>query len=917
MSIYQLSKEEIIKRFSLNTNTGLTDEQVLINREIYGENKLPEKKEASYLQVLLKNFKEPIVIVLLGAVLLSFFSSSYSFFVQHNLKHGKEALYEAIAILILIIINAILGFWQEISARNSLQALKEMNNRQATVLRKGAWLKIPVNELVVGDLIKVVVGDFVEADVRWIETNELQLIESHLTGEADAISKDTNILEGYVELGDRANMGFSGSTVSNGQGTGVVIATGKDTELGKIAELIQSVEAKTSPLQITINRLTKTLMKISAGVVVCTFIVGIIRSGELSIESLTTVLSTSIALAVASIPDALPAVLSIVLTIGATKMAKNKGLIKSLTSVETLGSTSYICSDKTGTLTKNEMTVVAYYDNGQEYTVSGLGYDPQGQISQNNQPVHIAYSEFLIGAVLCNESVVKEINGKYQPFGNPTEVALTVLGKKMGIIRENLLESTEIIRMLPFTSSRKMMSIIVKREGKYFIYTKGAPDVLLNLNQGILIDNQLDISQDASQNFNAIVESYADRALRTLAVGYRELTLEEAHKGMMENLETKLILTGVVGIIDPAREEVKQSIKVLHDAKIEVVMITGDHEKTAQAIAYELGITTTKTGKVIKGIEIEAMSDEQLFEQVKQTNIYARVSPEHKQRIVKQLQKHGEIVAMTGDGVNDAPALRAADIGIAMGINGTEVTKDSADLILLDDKFTTIEKSVQSGRTIYANIKNFMRHELTTNVAEVLSLFFGLLFFTKTIGNVSATTPTLTALMVLWVNMVSDAVPSFSLGYDLAEDDIMKEKPRNPQESILANYTWSRVLIRGIIMGLAVYLGFVLAAYHGMSSNEAQTVAFLTLVYGQLWHVFDARSTSTLYRRNPFSNPHLLVAVGFAAITSFLVTVIPFFNTVMGTAPLNFTVYLMVMFLPALPTFILSALKELMSIKIW
>lgn len=915
--MYQLSKEEIIQRFSLDVTTGLTDEQVLNHRDKYGENKLPEKKEASYLQVFLKNFKEPIVIVLLGAVLLSFLSAAYSFFVQHNTKHGKEALYEAIAILILIIINAILGFWQEISARKSLQALKEMNDRQAIILRKGSWMKLPVNELVVGDLMKVGVGDFVEADVRWIETDELQLTESHLTGEVDAILKDTNTLEGYMELGDRANMGFSGSTVSNGQGLGVVIATGKETELGKIAELIQSVETKTSPLQTTINTLTKTLMKISAGVVICTFIVGIIRSGELSIESLTSVLSTSIALAVASIPDALPAVLSIVLTIGATKMAKNKGLIKSLTSVETLGSTSYICSDKTGTLTKNEMTVVTYYDNGQEYTVAGLGYAPRGEILKNNQPVHITHSEFLIGAVLCNDATVKEVDGKYQPFGNPTEVALTVLGKKIGIIRENLLESTEIIRTLPFTSSRKMMSIIVKREGKYFIYTKGAPDVLINLSQGILINHQLDSSKTAKQQFNTIVEGYADSALRTLAVGYRELTPDEARTGVLEDLETELILTGIAGIIDPAREEVKQSIRVLHDAKIEVVMITGDHEKTAQAIAYELGITTTKLGKVIKGIEIESMSDEQLFEQVKQTNIYARVSPEHKQRIVKQLQKHGQIVAMTGDGVNDAPALRAADIGIAMGIAGTEVTKDSADLILLDDKFTTIEKSVQSGRTIYANIKNFMRHELTTNVAEVLSLFFGLLFFTKTIGNVPATTPTLTALMVLWVNMVSDAVPSFSLGYDLAEADIMKEAPRDPKESILANYTWSRVLIRGVIMGLAVYLGFILAAYHGMSSNEAQTVAFLTLVYGQLWHVFDARSTSTLFRRNPFSNRHLLAAVGFAAITSFLVTILPFFNTVMGTAPLNFTVYLMVIFLPALPTFVLSAIKEIMQIKIW
>lgn len=918
MKFYQETTDVISKKFSLNLETGLTKEQVLQNRSLYGENRLPEEKEDPYWKVFLKNFKEPIVIVLLGAVLLSFISAFYSFQFQEDSTHGKEALYEAIAILILIIINAFLGFWQEISARKSLNALKEMNNRSTSVLREGHWENIPVNELVVGDIVKSAIGDFVEADVRWIEVNELQIVESHLTGEADAILKTIEPINETVEVGDRVNMGFSGSTVSNGQGIGIVVATGKDTELGNIAQLIQAVGTKKSPLQYTVNKLTKTLMKISGGIVVLTFLIGIIRAGEVSMDSITSVLSTSIALAVASIPDALPAVLSIVLTIGAAKMARNKGLVKSLTSVETLGGTSYICSDKTGTLTKNEMTVVKYHDNGQEYEVSGLGYSPEGSITNKKMQENFKKSsEFLLGSVLCNEAMVKEVDGKFKPFGNPTEVALTVLGQKAGIIREELLESMEIVRTLPFTSNRKMMSVIVKNSDNYFIYTKGAPDVLVEHSRGIIVDNQLDDSDKAKKHFTSIVNSYAEQALRTLAVGYRKLTKEEALNNSVEELETELLISGVAGIIDPAREEVKESIKTLHEANIEVVMITGDHEKTAQAIAYDLGITPTKDGNVIKGIEIEAMSDEQLFEKVKQTKLYARVSPEHKQRIVKQLQKHGQIVAMTGDGVNDAPALRAADIGIAMGIAGTEVTKDSADLILLDDKFTTIERSVQGGRTIYANIKNFMRHELTTNVAEVLSLLFGLLFFTKSIGTVSATTPTLTALMVLWVNMVSDAVPSFSLGYDVAESDIMKDQPRNPKESILANYTWSRVLIRGIVMGLTVYGGFILAAHSGMSSNQAQTVAFLTLVYGQLWHVFDARSSKTLYRRNPFSNPRLVAAVTFAAVSSFLVTIIPFFNTVMGTASLPAHVYLLVVFIPALPTFILSGIKELFAIKIW
>jgi len=918
VKLYQQTKDKIIEDFNVDLDNGLTDEQVTQQREKFGENKLPEKKEDPYWKVFLKNFKEPIVIVLMGAIVLSLLSAFHDIQVQGNMETGLESLYEAAAIFILIIINAFLGFWQEISARKSLNALKEMNTRHTTVLRNGKWQTVNVNEMVVGDIVNNQVGDFVEADVRWLDVNELQVIESHLTGEADAIEKDTEAINEDAELGDRTNMGFSGSTVSNGQGVGVVVAVGQQTELGNIAQMIESVETKPSPLQNTINRLTKTLMWVSGAVVVFTIIAGIVQAGELSFESIGSVLSTAIALAVASIPDALPAVLSIVLTIGASAMAKNKGLIKSLNSVETLGATSYICSDKTGTLTKNEMTVVQYYANGHKYQVSGLGYNPNGEIKNGESDPVATSRDFLYGAVLCNDSSVQENdNGEYTPLGLPTEVALTVLGKKVDISREDLEQDKEIIRTLPFSSSRKMMSVIVKENGKYTLYTKGAPDVMINRSNGILKDDEVDQTDEEKNNFLSIVDDYADDALRTLAVGQKEITEDEALNGTTDTLEHSLILTGVAGIIDPAREEVKISVQTLHNANVEVVMITGDHEKTARAIAYELGIVDSKTAPVVRGADIEKMSDDELFETVKTTNVYARVSPEHKQRIVKQLQRDGQITAMTGDGVNDAPALRVADIGIAMGVAGTEVTKDSADLVLLDDKFTTIENAVKSGRTIYGNIKNFVRHELTTNVAEVLSILIGLLFFTQTIGNVPGATPTLTALMVLWVNMISDAVPSFSLGYDVPEANIMDEDPRDPNESVLADYVWSRVLIRGFFMGLLVYVAFLWAAHQGMGSSQAQTVAFLTLVYGQLWHVFDARSTRTLFERNPFENKYLVAAVLFTGISSFLVTIIPFFNTVMGTAPLDGYVYLMVLFIPALPTLILSGIKELFGVKIW
>lgn len=706
MKFYQKSKEELLHSYDVKIDRGLSSTQVTDNRERYGENKLPEEKEESYLKVFFKSFKEPIIIVLLGAVALSFFSSFYSFQIVGDKKHGLESLYEAIAIAILIIINAFLGFWQEISARKNLNSLKEMNNRFASVLRNGALEKISSNELVVGDIVKVTVGDFVEADIRWLELDELQLIESHLTGEADAIIKNIEVINENVEIGDQTNMGFSGSIVSNGQGIGIVVATGENTELGKISQLMKDEGIKSSPLQETVKKLTKTLMKISAGIVLLTFVFGLISSGEFSINSITSVFSTSIALAVASIPDALPVVLSIVLTIGAVKMSKNKGLIKTLSSVETLGSTSYICSDKTGTLTQNEMTVTKFYANGQLYNVDGLGYRSIGEIHLASKgEKNVNFAQFMKNIVLCNDSSVKEVEGQVKTFGNPTEVALTVLGSKASYSKNKLLKNNKIIRTLPFSSSRKMMSVIVQNDEGFYVYTKGAPDVLMEKASGILIGDIVDQSDQSKDNFIKVVDDYADEALRTLAVAYKKVDEEEALYGATEDVEKDFILTGVAGIIDPPREEVKESIRQLHDANINVVMITGDHEKTARAIAYDLGIVKEKNATVLKGIDLEEMSDQELYAEVKNVNVYARVTPEHKQRIVKQLQNHQQVVAMTGDGVNDAPALRAADIGVAMGITGTEVTKDSADLILLDDKFTTIEKSVYSGRTIYANIK--------------------------------------------------------------------------------------------------------------------------------------------------------------------------------------------------------------------
>ncbi|WP_367365984.1 cation-translocating P-type ATPase [Pediococcus parvulus] len=930
MPMYSQKRKDVVKQLETSRHDGLTTESVEARLTKYGPNKIQQEKHESALKVYLQSLTEPIIIILWIAIGLTLISASYDFFAKNDPAHALSSVYEGIVILIVILINSGLTYWQKLSAKKSLDALSSASQHQANVLRDQSWQKIDASQLVPGDIVDVKMGDFIEADLRWLSVNELQVNESHLTGESDAVEKDSKVLPKNTDLADRTNMGFSGSTVVNGSGLGVVTATGTHTELGKIADLLQQNKTQKTPIEQNITQLTKRLMVAAIGVVVIAITYDLVKeylnTGTIPITALMDSVSGAIALAVAAIPDSMPVVLSIVLTIGARVLARNRGLIKSLSSVETLGATTLIASDKTGTLTKNEMTVTRFFANGINFAVDGNGYDPVGEITSIEDGEigqESDYIPFIKGAILDNESQIqRNEKGHYEPLGNPTDVSLVVLGHKAKISRANLLSQTgdqdyDILRVFPFESERKMMSTVVKIGNNYKLFTKGAPDVIMQHTTDVILDSKSVPIKEAQATLEDQVLNYANDALRTIAVAGRTLTKEEALNATQTELEDQLTFLGIAGIIDPPRPEVRKSIATLHKASVEVVMITGDHPATARAIAYRLGIIKDKQARVIEGQELEKMSDEQLFEVVPNIRVYARVSPEHKQRIINALQKHDQVVAMTGDGVNDAPALRAADIGIAMGINGTEVTKDSADLILLDDQFTTIENSVAAGRTIFANIKNFMRQELTTNVAEVLSILLGTFFITHSIGHISELTPTLTAIMVLWVNMISDSLPSFALGYDDAEHDVMAVKPRNVHESLLANHLLSRVMIRGVVMGLSVFIAFYWAAKSGMQVNEAQTVAFLTLVFGQLWHVFDARSTHTLFRRNPFSNPYLLAAVLFAGISSLAITMLPFFNTFMGTSMLNWQIYIAVIFLPAIPTLVLSGLKELFKIKIW
>lgn len=923
---YNKHRKAVLKELETNQTSGLTNEQVKSRQEQFGPNTFKSEEKVKPLSVFLHTLREPIVIVLWIAIALSIASAFYDIYVNHDMEHAMSAVYETVAILAIILINSLVTFYQTLQAKKSLDSLKKMVDHHALVLREGDWSHVNVLDLVPGDIVKFKMGDFIEADLRILSANELSLNESHLTGESDPINKTTAALPDETGLGDQTNMAFSGSTVMNGSGLGVVVQTGMATELGKIAGMLQETPIAPTPIEKTIKNLTKTLMYVAAGIVAVVLIYGIAKEymnyGAVTIEAVMANISSAIAVAVASIPDAMPVVLSIVLTIGAGIMARNNGLIKSLNSVETLGATTFIASDKTGTLTKNEMTVTNFFANGHTFEVSGQGYEPHGEVTLVDGVEEAAellplYERFITSALLNNEAAIQQSpdDGAYYPLGNPTDVSLVVLGAKIGQNHAALISQPapdyNIIRVLPFDSTRKMMSMVVQKDDDFYVYTKGAPDVLFQKASAALIKDQLVDFAEAATIFDEKLNEFADQALRTIAVAERQVPEDLARNGSVAELETEFTILGLAGIIDPPRPEVKASIKKLHRAGVAVVMITGDHAATANAIALRLGIINAKSAPAITGAELKAMSDEELLQRVEHTRVYARVTPRDKQRIISALQQNSEVVAMTGDGVNDAPALKTADIGIAMGINGTEVTKDSADLILLDDKFTTIEKSVEAGRQIFGNIRNFIRQELVTNVSEVLSLLLVTFFVTRPIGQVSEITPSLTAVMVLWVNMISDSLPSFSLGFDNAEKDIMLQKPRNMQEPILNKRMLERVALRGFTMGLMVFFAFIWAAKNGFSPAQAQTTAFLMLVFGQLWHIFDARSERTIFARNPFSNKVLLLTVAFAGISSVLVTYLPLFHKVMGTAQLPELVILALLFISAIPTFLISGIKEM------
>lgn len=885
----------------VDADRGLEPSEAAARLTQIGPNKLAEAKKASALEMLLVQFRNPLLLILLLGAAISAYTGHWV---------------DAVAIFVIVIINALISFWQEWSAEKSMAALSQMAAPTAWVKRGGTWTEIPAAGIVPGDVIRLKAGDIVPADARLSDAARLQIDEAALTGESEPVDKLTGPIAGdqpeSVALGDRRNMAFMSTLVSNGSGEGIVTATGMETEVGHIAGLMAAAKEPKTPLQQRIESLSKVLM--GAALATVAIVIGIgLRNGMDAIE----MLNTAISLSVAAIPEGLPTVVTIVLTLGSQAMARENALVRKLASVETLGTTSVICSDKTGTLTQNQMQVMRLWAGGKEWEVTGEGFDPEGRFLRPDGQAEDTGSELDLRRMLaistyCNEAELTTIEGRPMVQGNPTEGALVVAAAKAGISRSMLSgeHGVATLQKFPFDSTRKMMSLLatVPEFGRV-LAAKGAPDVILARASHVQLRGEVVPLDDARRaEIERVIDRFGEQALRTLAIAFKRVP-DEHPDDAVEDHERDVVLIGIHGIMDPPRPEVTAAVAEATSAGVRTVMITGDHAVTAQAIAEQIGIKTRQDQTVHTGAELDRMSEAELEAVVPNAAVFARVTPEHKLRIVTAMQTTGEVAAMTGDGVNDAPALRSADIGIAMGIAGTSVAKDSAALILLDDNFSTIVGAVREGRRIYDNLRKFVRQALTANVAEVSAILFAFLLMGED------ALLTLAPLMILWVNLVSDGLPALALGVEPAEGDIMKRTPRPRSESLFAEGLKERIIIRGLALGYLTFFVFQGALADGASEAYAQTMAFATIIAAQLWHIFDARTTTTLFQRNPLENRTLLGAVALSAVLSLLAIYTGAGNFVLGTEALRAPDLAQTVFIAALPTVVLSGLKALFGWK--
>lgn len=814
---YNKSSNETVDELNSNLLNGLSSKEASHRLDKYGKNKLLTKKKKSILQLFLAQINDAMIYILLGAAIISGFLGEIT---------------DSLIILLIIIINAVIGVVQESKAEKALESLKEMSSPKALVKRNGVIKEISSEDIVPGDIIVIDSGRIIPGDLRLIETVNLKIDESAFTGESVPSEKDANFISKDLKLGigEQHNMAFMSTLATYGRGTGIVIGTGMNTEIGKIAKMLDEEKEDKTPLQHKLEQLGKLLGFLAIGICVLIFIISIFQG-----RNLLEMFLTSISLAVAAIPEGLPAIIAIVLALGVQRMVKKNAIIRKLPSVETLGSVNIICSDKTGTLTQNKMTVTKYYIPEELNLIENINLKDTS-------------SKLLIKTmVLCNDATFT----KDSKTGDPTEIALQEIGFKLNLPSEKLNKTYQRIEEVPFDSSRKLMTTVNKYEDSYYVFTKGAIDSLLKICNNILIgEDVLTLNEVYRNKILAAADNMSNDALRVLAFAYKNIDNETF---TIDSLENNLTFIGLVGMIDPPREEVKDSIMLCKEAGITPVMITGDYKNTAFAIAKDLNIIDN-INQAISGADIDNFTSEDFAKKINNYRVFARVSPEHKVKIVKAFKSHGNIVSMTGDGVNDAPSLKVADIGVAMGITGTDVAKGASDMILTDDNFTTIVSAVEEGRKIYANIKKSIIFLLSCNIGEIITLFVAILL--------NWATPLL-PIHILWINLITDSFPALALGVDPSDEGVMKYPPRNPKESIFLRRDKFQLIFNGIIIGVLTLCAFKIGEYlYPTSLIHAQTMAFVVLSISQLFLALSLRnSRKSLFSIGFFSNKYLIYSI--------------------------------------------------------
>jgi len=920
---HSLEVDKALELLSTNADTGLTLQEVQQRLQKYGNNELEETSGRSALEILVDQFKNVMLLMLIAVAMLSGILDLLAW--RQKLAKGEVPFKDTIAILAIVILNSILGYVQESRAEQALAALKKLTNPNVRVIRDGNLVEIVAKELVPGDVMLLEAGVHIAADGRLIEQSNLQVRESALTGEAEAVNKQAEIhLPEETGLGDRINLVFQGTEVVQGRAKVLVTNTGMHTELGQIAAMLQAVENEPTPLQQRMDQLGKVM--VTGSLILVAFVVGggILRTGNFS--QLRELLAISLSMAVAVVPEGLPAVITVALALGTQRMVRRHALIRKLPAVETLGSVSTICSDKTGTLTQNKMVVQSVCTNipipnqnldsqsfestnDSLFTVTGIGYTPTGEFQLQGKRIepqeYLDLQALLVACALCNDSVLQQQTGEWKILGDPTEGALIALAAKGGIEQDQWNSKLPRVCEFPFSSERKRMSVICQVEQvetgvspltavdplisnllqteRYLMFTKGSPELMLVRCTHIYVGNgTIPLSEQQRQNILAQNDQMATKGLRVLGFAYKPLN-EIPQEGSEETSEQGLVWLGLMGMLDAPRPEVRAAVQECWGAGIRPVMITGDHQLTAQAIAIDLGIA--KVGdRVLSGHELQRMSDQELEQNVDLVSVYARVTPEHKLRIVQALQRRGRFVAMTGDGVNDAPALKQADIGIAMGITGTDVSKEASDMVLLDDNFATIVAATREGRVVYTNIRRFIKYILGSNIGEVLTIAAAPILLPM--GGVP-----LTPLQILWMNLVTDGLPALALAVEPPEPDVMKNPPFSPRESIFAKGLGSYIVRIGIIFAIITIILMEWAYYHvqvvtgpELDPQRWKTMVFTTLCIAQMGHALAIRSNSRLtIEMNPLSNPYVLGSVVLTTILQMMLIYIPPLRAFFGT----------------------------------